>query len=70
MQISLFKNYEADYSKFCNIWSSSAFKLVSEKKILYHGKDLMHRYDTDGHVRKAKHMVRCVVLLSDLYVVM
>jgi hypothetical protein len=40
------------------------------RKILYHGKDLMHRYDTDGHVRKAKHMVRCVVLLSDLYVVM
>jgi hypothetical protein len=30
----------------------------------------MHRYGIDGHVHKAKHMVRGVVLLSGLYVVM
>jgi hypothetical protein len=52
------------------LWSSSAFKLVLEKKRLCRGKDPMHRYDTDWHVRKATHMVRGVVLLSDLYVVM
>jgi hypothetical protein len=28
----------------------------------------MHRYDAYGHVRKAKCMVRGLVLLSDLYV--
>jgi hypothetical protein len=30
----------------------------------------MHRYDADGHARKAKHMVRGNAMLSDLYVVM
>jgi hypothetical protein len=30
----------------------------------------MHRYDFDGHVRKAKHMIRDRVLLSNLYIVM
>jgi hypothetical protein len=30
----------------------------------------MYRYGIDGHVLKSKHMVRCHVLLSDLYVVM
>jgi hypothetical protein len=29
----------------------------------------MHRYDADGHVCMAKHMVRGHVLLSDIYVV-
>jgi hypothetical protein len=56
--------------KFCKIWSSSAFKLVSKKKRLNRGKDPAHRYDADGHVRKAKRMVRGHVLLSNLYVVM
>jgi hypothetical protein len=32
--------------------------LVLEKKRLNHGKDLMHRYATDGHVCKDKCMVR------------
>jgi hypothetical protein len=68
--ISWFKNREEDYFEFCKLWSSSAFKLVSEKKRLCRGKDPMHRYDTDWHARKATHMVRGVVLLSDLYVVM
>ena len=70
MRIPWFKNREADYIEFCKLWSSSAFKLVSEKKRLNRGKDLVHRYDADGHVRKAKRMVRGHVLLSNLYVVM
>jgi hypothetical protein len=32
--------------------------MVLEKKRLNHGKDLMHRYATDGHVCKDKRMVR------------
>jgi hypothetical protein len=65
-----FKNREADYFEFCKLWSSSAFKLVSEKKRLNRGKKLMHRCGVDGHVRKTKRMVRGLVLLSNLYVVM
>jgi hypothetical protein len=68
VRIPWFKNREVNYFEFCKLWSSSAFKLVSEKKRLYHEKDLMHRYGADGHVRKAKHMIRGLVLLSDLYV--
>jgi hypothetical protein len=56
-----------DYIELCKLWSSSAFKMVSEKKRLCRGKDLMHRHGIDGHARKAKRMVRCPVLLSDLY---
>jgi hypothetical protein len=70
MWIPWFKNHEADYFKFCKLWSSSAFKLPSEKKRLCHEKDLMSRYGTYGHVHKAKHMVRDGVMLSGLYVVM
>jgi hypothetical protein len=66
MQIPRFKNHEADYFEFYKLWSSSAFKLVLEKKRLNHGKDLVHRYGVDGHVRKAKCMVRGHVLLSNL----
>jgi hypothetical protein len=47
-----------NYFEFYKLWSSSAFRLVSEKKILCHGKDSMHRYDADGHVHKAKRIVR------------
>jgi hypothetical protein len=65
-----FKNREVDYFELCNLWSSSAFKLVSKKKGLCCGKDRMHRYGVDGHICKAKRMVRGVVLLSGLYVVM
>jgi hypothetical protein len=68
--IPWFKNREADYFEFCKLWSSSAFRLVVEKKRFNHEKDLVHRYGADGHVRKAKHMVRGHVLLSNLYVVM
>jgi hypothetical protein len=70
VQILWFKNREADYFEFYKLWSSSAFKLVSEKKILCCGKDLMHRYGADGHVCKAKCMVKDGVLLSNIYVVM
>jgi hypothetical protein len=58
MWIPWFKNREAGYFEFCKLWSSSSFKMVSKKKVLNHGKDQMHRYVTDGHVHKAKHMVR------------
>jgi hypothetical protein len=70
VRISWFKNREADYFEFCKLWSSSTFKLVLEKKRLDHGKDPAHRYDADGHVRKAKRMVGGHVQLSNLYVVM
>jgi hypothetical protein len=70
VQILWFKNREAGYFEFYKLWSSSAFKLVSEKKRFNHGKDPAHRYDTDGHVRKAIRLVRGHVLLSNLYVVM
>jgi hypothetical protein len=70
VQISWFKNCEADYFEFCKLWSSSAFKLVLEKKRLDRGKDPAHRYGADGHVRKAKRMVGGHVQLSNLYVVM
>jgi hypothetical protein len=65
-----FKNHEVDYFEFYKLWSSSAFKLVSKKKRLCRGKDLMHRYGADGHVCKATCMVRGVLVLSELYVVM
>jgi hypothetical protein len=65
-----FQNCEAYYFEFCNLWSSSDFKLVSENKGLNRGKKLVHRYGANGHVRKAKHMVRDHVLLGNLYVVM
>jgi hypothetical protein len=64
------QNYEVDYFEFCKLWSISAFKLVSDKKILNRGKKPTHRYDADGHVRKVKCMVRGHVLLCNLYVVM
>jgi hypothetical protein len=70
VRIPWFKNHEADYFEFCKLWSSSAFKLLLEKKRLNHGKDPAHRYGVDGHVRKVERMVRGHVLLSNLYVVM
>jgi hypothetical protein len=70
VRILWFQNHEADYFEFCKLWSSSAFKQVLEKKRLNHGKKLAHRDGTDGHVHKAKRMVRGHVLLSNLYVVM
>jgi hypothetical protein len=68
--IPWFKNHEADYFEFCKLWSSSAFRLVVEKKRFNHEKDLVHRYGVDGHVRKAKRMIKGDVLLSGMYVVM
>jgi hypothetical protein len=50
-----FKNREVNYFEFCKLWSSSAFRLVLEKKIHCCGKDPKHRYDVDGYVHKAKH---------------
>jgi hypothetical protein len=41
------------YVEFCRYWSSPEFKVKSEKKRMNHGKNLKHRYDTDGHVRKS-----------------
>jgi hypothetical protein len=70
VRIPWFKNREADYFEFCKLWSSSAFKLVSEKKRLNRGKKLVHRYGADGHVHKAKRMVRGHVFLSNILVVM
>ena len=70
MRIPWFKNREADYFEFCKLWSSSAFRAVSKKKRLCRGKDPKHRYGADGHVRKAKRMVRATVVLSVIYVVM
>jgi hypothetical protein len=70
VRIPWFKNCDANYFEFCKLWSSSAFRLVLEKKRVCCGKDLMHRYDIDGHVCKAKCMVRGHILLSDLYVIM
>jgi hypothetical protein len=67
--IPWFKNREVNYFEFSKLWSSSVFNMVSEKKRLCHRKDLMHRYEADGHVRKTKRMVRGHVLLSDLYVI-
>jgi hypothetical protein len=65
-----FKNHEVDYFEFCKLRSSSAFRMVSEKKRLCCGKDPMHRYGAYGHVHMAKHMIRGHVLLSELFVVM
>jgi hypothetical protein len=70
VRIPWFKNREADYFEFCKLWSSSAFKLVSEKKRLNRGKKPAHRYGADGHIHKAKHMVRGHILLSNIHVVM
>jgi hypothetical protein len=46
------------YLEFYKYWSSPAFKTKSEKKRINCGKDLKHRHDTDGHVRKSQRMVR------------
>jgi hypothetical protein len=69
VRILWFKNCEVNYFEFCKLWSSSSFKLVSEKKDFL-GKDMMHRYDVDRHVGNAKRMIRGNVILSGLYVVM
>jgi hypothetical protein len=61
VQIPWFKNHEVDYLELCKLWSLSAFRVVSEKKRLCHGKESKDRYDTDRHVRKSQHMVRFVV---------
>jgi hypothetical protein len=49
------------------VWSLSAFMALSKKERLCHGKDPKHKYDTDGHVRKSKRMVRADVVLSAIY---
>jgi hypothetical protein len=54
--IPWFKNHKQ--LEFCKLWSSSAFRALSEKKRLYRGKDLKHKYDTDGHVHMSLRMVR------------
>jgi hypothetical protein len=62
--IPWFRNHEQNYFEFYNLWSSSAFKALSEKKRLYRGKDLKHIYGADGHVHKSKRMERAGVVLS------
>jgi hypothetical protein len=66
--IPLFRNREHDYFEFCKLWSSRAFRALSEKKRLYHGKDPKHKYDADGHIHKSKRMVRVGVVLSAIYI--
>jgi hypothetical protein len=56
--IPWFRNYREVYLEFCKYWSSPEFKAKSEKKRMNHGKDLKHRYDPDGHIRKSQCMVR------------
>jgi hypothetical protein len=63
----LFRNCEQDYFKFCKLWSSSAFRALSEKRRLCRGKDPKNRYGADGHVGKSKRMVRAGVVLSAIY---
>jgi hypothetical protein len=58
MVIQWFRNHKQDYLEFCKLWSSSAFKVKSEKKRLNRGKDLKHRYDADGYARKSQRMIR------------
>jgi hypothetical protein len=58
VRILWLKNCEDDYLQFYKLWSSSAFRVISEKKRLCHGKDSKHRYNADGHVRKSQRMVR------------
>jgi hypothetical protein len=70
VRILWFKNCEVDYFEFCKLWSSSVFRMVSENKRLCRGKDLMHRYGADGHVRKAKRIIRGPILLSNLYAIL
>jgi hypothetical protein len=50
------------------LWSSSAFMVLSKKKRLCRGKDLKHRYDSDGHVHKSRRIVRDGVVVSDIYI--
>jgi hypothetical protein len=50
--IPWFRKRMQDYLEFCKLWSSSSFKVKSEKKRLNRGKDLKHGYGTDGHVRR------------------
>jgi hypothetical protein len=52
VRILWFKNCKVDCFEFYKLWSSSAFKLLSEKKRLNPRKDSMHRYGTDGHVAR------------------
>jgi hypothetical protein len=65
--IMWFRNREQVCFECCKLWSSSAFRAVSEKKRLCHEKELKHRYGTDGHVCKSKHMIRAGVVLSAIY---
>jgi hypothetical protein len=64
VRILWFRNTEQDYFEFYKLWSSSAFRALSEKKRLCHRKDLKHRYGADGHVRKSKRVVIASVVLS------
>jgi hypothetical protein len=52
------RNHREVYLELCRYWSSLEFKVKYEKKRLNHGKDLKHRYDAGGHVRKSQRMVR------------
>jgi hypothetical protein len=56
--IPWFRHYTLIYLEFYKYWYSPKFKAKSEKKRLNHGKDPRHRYDTNGHIRKSRHMVR------------
>jgi hypothetical protein len=67
VRILWFRNCEQNYFELYDLWSSSAFKLVSEKKRLCRAKDPKHMYGVDGHARKAKCMVRAHVVLIAIY---
>jgi hypothetical protein len=53
-----FRNRKEVHLEFYKYQSSPAFKRKSENKRINRGKDLKHRYDADGHVRKSQCMVR------------
>jgi hypothetical protein len=49
------------YLELCKYWSSPEFKAKFEKKRINHAKDLKHRYDAGGHIRKLQRMIKFVV---------
>src|SRR6266540_58510 len=49
------------YWALCRRWASPEFIALSKKHRGYRGKDPKHTYGADGHMRKAKCMVRPIV---------
>lgn len=45
------------YHALCRLWSSAGFKAKSEKNRRNRGRQGLHRYGGDGHLRKVKRMV-------------